>query len=341
VPDADVVQRILCELEKSPKGILDLGAKTDCYQQAEESAKLMPQLLSALADAGQPTFIATKSSLILRDLDLLKEMATGGLIEVNFTLITLNEAVRRSLEPGAPSCEERLRAAAYLSDARIPVSFHLSPLIPGLLSEQEIYRLIRAIKSVSGRHAFCCILGGRRSYWEQLVVALEGIKDEFCDWSLFRSVYGNKEDFDDITRAQASNHQCLIETMVTFMQCCKEIGVGFVCENIPAFTDIRLDGGIYRWKLPTVCDMMDYISARGGPVGWEEFAKEFLERFKPSSELRGLLATLWNSRSLFTNTTLRSESCGEGILYCTGGELVVGQGGVLAVGGGRPKRDGN
>lgn len=332
---ANAPELILSELKTLPRGILYIGAVSDAYQPAEEQYKYMRSLLRGLAQVGQPTFMGTKSTLVTRDIDILEEMATEGLIEVNFTVISLNETLTKLLEPGAPSPWERLDAAEALSSIGIPVSFHVAPIVPGLLSESELDDLIRKLKDVGGSHVFSCILGGRKTYWDQLVVALGSLgPDQFHDWDAFRSVYLPKEEFDDLRHAQPSHYTYLTSIMEFVRECCKHVGIGFVCENIPALTTIDLVDGIYRWKLPTAYDMTKYLSRRAEPIGFEQFYSDYWSAYDPPQDLYELVSHLWETQELFTNTRLSASIHGGSVRYSTANSLTVNWGGVMTVTGG-------
>lgn len=326
------VKGILSDLASAPTGILDIGAVSDAYQPAEKRHRVTRRLLRALADRGQPTFIGTKSTLVAGDLDTLRHMAKEGLVEVNFSLVSLSEEFTRQIEPGAPSPQARLDTAKMLADAGIPVSFHLAPVVPGLLSEPDIYALIRRVREAGGRHIFACILGGRKSYWDQLVEALARLgPSDFYDWSAFTSLYGPKESFDDHRRAQPSEYEYLTRIMKSIMVSCQELGVGFVCENIPDFTTVDLVGGIYRWKLPTVYDMAKYVASAREPVNFERFCSAYWFAFNPPKDLIDFVSAMWKAHILFTNTRLRPKLVSGELLYATTDDFEVSWGGVMTV----------
>jgi DNA repair photolyase len=109
-----------------------LSGNTDCYQPAERKYKLTRALLEVCLKFRNPVSIITKNSLILRDLDILEELASHGLIQVMISITTLNEELRRKLEPRTASAKKRLDVVAQLSKAKVPVGVMLAPVIPGL-----------------------------------------------------------------------------------------------------------------------------------------------------------------------------------------------------------------
>ena len=132
-PPADLLNgldRDLAAMRK--KQIIYIGATIDPYQMLEKKVRATRQVLERLVERELPVVILTKSPLILRDLDLLLALNRKGLVLVQFTVLTTDEAKARVIERAAPSPAERLDAAAELTAAGIPVHFHLSPVIPGL-----------------------------------------------------------------------------------------------------------------------------------------------------------------------------------------------------------------
>jgi DNA repair photolyase len=114
-----------------------LGTSTEPWQPAEERFRLTRALLSAMARVdGVDLRVSTRSSLIARDSDLLREIARRGQVMVAFSLASLDERVNRLLEPKAPSAFRRLAAMEALARAGIHVGLLLSPALPGLAEEE-------------------------------------------------------------------------------------------------------------------------------------------------------------------------------------------------------------
>jgi DNA repair photolyase len=108
------------------------SGNTDCYQPAERKYELTRSMLEVCLKFRNPVSIITKNILILRDLDLLQELAAHGLVQVMISITTLNEELRRKLEPRTASAPKRLDVVAQLSQAKVPVGVMLAPVIPGL-----------------------------------------------------------------------------------------------------------------------------------------------------------------------------------------------------------------
>ncbi len=120
-----------------------LSGNTDCYQPAERKFGLTRKMLEVMLEFKQPVGIITKNSLVLRDLDILSEMAKENLVRVSMSITTLDEELRRAMEPRTATASQRLNAIARLSQAGIPVNVMVAPVIPGLTSE-EIAPIIKA-----------------------------------------------------------------------------------------------------------------------------------------------------------------------------------------------------
>lgn len=120
-----------------PKSIMFSG-NTDCYQPIEAKMKITRQMLEVLYRYKHPVGIITKNALVLRDLDILKKMAEENLVHVSISITSLDEDIRKKLEPRTASIHKRLWAVQQLSRAGIPVNVMLAPMIPGINAHQLI-----------------------------------------------------------------------------------------------------------------------------------------------------------------------------------------------------------
>ncbi len=116
------------ELERKRAGRVWVSGVCDPYQPLEERYGLTRRCLEVLAARGWPVTVQTKSPLVLRDRELLKQFSD---IEVGFSLATADERIRRLFEPGAPPIQERVRALATLHAAGIRTFAMIAPLLPG------------------------------------------------------------------------------------------------------------------------------------------------------------------------------------------------------------------
>src|SRR4051812_2654444 len=139
VVKVNAVERLRAELA-SPKwhgDAIAMGTNTDPYQRAEGKYHLTQGILGVLGDAANPFSLLTKSTLILRDLELLVAAAARTSVRANFSIGTLDEAVWRTTEPGTPHPRRRVEAVARLNDAGIPCGVLMAPVLPGLSDGDE------------------------------------------------------------------------------------------------------------------------------------------------------------------------------------------------------------
>ena len=122
---------------------ITIGANTDPYQPAEKKLKVTRQLLRLFAEYRHPVNIITKSHLVARDLDLLRDLAKDNLSSVAISIPTMSAELKRIMEPRVPSAAARLRAARELSDAGVPVSVLVAPIIPAI-NDGEIEAILEA-----------------------------------------------------------------------------------------------------------------------------------------------------------------------------------------------------
>lgn len=121
-----------------------LSGNTDCYQPAEQEFELTRKCLEVFLKYRHPVGLITKNALILRDLDVLKQLHEHGLIGVSISVTSLSETTRRILEPRTTTIKKRLETIRVLSDNGIPVNAMLAPIIPGINSH-EILNLAKAV----------------------------------------------------------------------------------------------------------------------------------------------------------------------------------------------------
>lgn len=136
---------------------LAVGVYTDAWQPVERRLGITRACLKVLHDCRHPVYLITKSSLIERDLDLLKPMAERGLAFVMVSVTTLDAALARRLEPRAAAPHRRLRTIETLASAGIPVGVSVAPVIP-FLNEPEIEGILDASHAAGARFANRVIL---------------------------------------------------------------------------------------------------------------------------------------------------------------------------------------
>ena len=163
-------------LKPSWKGeTIVFSGNTDCYQPFEAVYKLTRDCLKACLEFRNPVSIITKSPLIVRDLDVLSELAEQAHLHVNVSLAFIDEGMQRKLEPGAAPPRRRLETLASLAKAGISVGIGLAPIIPGL-NESQVPELLKQAKAAGARFAFRTLL---RLPAEVEDVFLHVLKDQF------------------------------------------------------------------------------------------------------------------------------------------------------------------
>ena len=137
--------------------VLHIGGNTDPYQPAERKLRSTRSVLELLLERRHPLSIITKGALILRDLDLLRALAERQLVSVFVSITSLDETLKRTLEPRAASPQARLRVVRELTSAGVPVGVMMAPVIPAL-TDHEIERLLEAAATAGARRAALLML---------------------------------------------------------------------------------------------------------------------------------------------------------------------------------------
>ncbi len=157
---ADVLRQELAVRSYVPR-LIAIGTVTDAYQPIEREWQLTRQVLELLYETRHPCALVTKGSGIMRDLELLAEMAKEGLVAVIITLTTLDTELARRMEPRAAAPHRRLRILEALATAGVPVGVSVAPQIPFLNEDMEA--CLQAAAQAGARRAFYSIL---RLPWE-------------------------------------------------------------------------------------------------------------------------------------------------------------------------------
>jgi len=149
-----------------------MGTATDPYQHCEGRYRLTRAVLEAFADAGNPLSMLTKSTMIVRDLDLFVRLASVADVSVAMSVGTLDESVRRVVEPGTPPGRKRLEILGRFAAAGIRTSILVAPVLPGLTDDDA--HLEEVLREAAARG-----IGGAG------VIPLhvrEGIREHFVPW---------------------------------------------------------------------------------------------------------------------------------------------------------------
>ena len=125
------------EFRSVPNPLIRIGMDSDPYQVAEDKFQVTREMLKVLLARETPVVVQTRSSLVLRDLDLLAKLAERGLVEVLISLPTSIEAIRKRLEPGVPNVADRMRTIGMLARKGVPTGLVVSPVVPHLTDQEE------------------------------------------------------------------------------------------------------------------------------------------------------------------------------------------------------------
>ncbi|HSF87512.1 MAG TPA: radical SAM protein [Acidimicrobiia bacterium] len=152
--------------------LIAMGTNTDPYQPAEGKYRLTRGVLEVLGERGNPVSILTKSTLVLRDLDVLQDVARAGRVRVDFSVGTLDPAVWKLTEPGTPHPQRRIDAVAELNETGIRSGILMGPIIPGLSDgADQIRDVVRA-----------AVAAGAVGVGHVVLHLGPGIRDHFLQW---------------------------------------------------------------------------------------------------------------------------------------------------------------
>jgi DNA repair photolyase len=149
-PDAAALLRAELGKRRYVVSPIAMGTNTDPYQPIEKDWRITRSLLKVMAETRHPTFITTKSDRILRDIDLLADLAKDTLVSVMLSVTSLDPKVARTVEPRAPHPQRRLAAVETLAAAGIPVVMSISPVIPAI-TDHEMEALVARAAAAGAR----------------------------------------------------------------------------------------------------------------------------------------------------------------------------------------------
>ncbi len=147
-----------------------MGTNTDPYQPVERDLGITRAILETLSAWNHPVTIVTKSALVIRDIDILADMAKRGLARVALSVTTLDRALARRMEPRAATPQRRIETIGALAAAGVPAGVMAAPMIPGL-NDHELEAILEAAAGA----------GAREAGWILLRMPLE-IKELFREW---------------------------------------------------------------------------------------------------------------------------------------------------------------
>jgi DNA repair photolyase len=193
---ADAVKILEAELSK-PRYVckpIALGINTDGYQPLEKRLQITRGILEVLARCRHPVSIVTKSALVVRDIDLLADLARDGLVSVMLSITSLSNDIKRTLEPRAASPQARLRVIQQLTQAGITAGVLVAPVIPAI-TDHELEDILAAAKEAGAGSAGYVLL---RLPHEVKILFREWLAEHYPDrakhvMSLINQTQGGKD----------------------------------------------------------------------------------------------------------------------------------------------------
>ena len=223
---ADLLRKTLNRKGYKPSPIA-MGTNTDPYQPIEKRYEITRQVLEVCLEARHPVTITTKSDRLLRDLDLLEEMASRNLVAVAISVTSLDSVLSSKLEPRCAAPRKRIAALGRLVDAKIPVHCSVSPIIPAL-TDEFMESIIASVADV----------GVKSAGWIPLRLPHE-VAQLFCEWlavhyperagkvmSIVRSVRGGRDNDPDFFTRMRPQGVWADMFRARFRIACKKAGVG-------------------------------------------------------------------------------------------------------------------
>ena len=224
----DAAARLIEEWEKPGYECepITIGANTDPYQPAERTTRITRELLELFLEHSHPVNLITKSNLVTRDIDLLRELASKRLCSVAVSLPTLKRSLKRIMEPRVPSAEARLDAIAELAGAGVPVSVLYAPVIPAI-NDEEIEQVLGAAADAGATQAAYIFL---RLPHEVRDLFVEWLETHFPDrsghvMSLVRQASGGR-DYDNRFGVRQTGRGAYADMLgMRFRTACKRLGL--------------------------------------------------------------------------------------------------------------------
>ena len=153
---ASLLEKFLQKPKWQPQTIM-ISGNTDCYQPIERKLKITRSLLEVFLKYKHPVGMITKNVIILRDLDLIKPLADLQLITIALSITSLDEYVRRKLEPRTATAKAKLNAMQKLADAGVPCRVMIGPVIPGL-NDHEIPDIMKSAADAGAKGSIYTII---------------------------------------------------------------------------------------------------------------------------------------------------------------------------------------
>jgi DNA repair photolyase len=174
-----------------PGDTIAMGTATDPYQHCEGRYKLTRGVVETLAAFANPLSLLTKSTMIIRDLDVFRRLASVADVSVSMSVGTLDEGVRRVVEPGTPPGRKRLEILSRFADAGIRTGVLVAPILPGLTDDEEhLEEVVAACAAAGVSYAAPIALHVRASIRDYVIPWVERTYPHLVP--LYRELYGGR-----------------------------------------------------------------------------------------------------------------------------------------------------
>jgi DNA repair photolyase len=192
----NAVQRLAAELGRPSWAgeHIAMGTNTDPYQQAEGRYKLTRGIVETLSAARNPFSVLTKSTMILRDIELFAAAAERIEVKANLSIGTLDETAWRISEPGTPPPLRRVEAVARLNEAGVPCGVLIAPILPGISDgEEQLAAVVRACVDAGAVSISSIGLHLRPGVRELFMPWLERVRPDLVE--RYRTLYGSRSGY--------------------------------------------------------------------------------------------------------------------------------------------------
>jgi len=295
------------ELDQIGEGIVYLGPKADVYQPCEKTYGITRKVLELFYERNIHTFIVTRSTLIRRDYDILRKMAEKGLIEISISIASSKN--QKLLEPNTPDVEERLELINEMRMLGIPVSVHLSPIIPFLDSVEDISTLMSKITAAGASCIYACMLGMSDRYYS---VVMQSLSSDDLRLKITQVYLDSNKSLD----VYSADQTYIQEFMTNLYSFAKSNAIPFACVHIPELDVVERTGHIFKQKLPNVGDIIRHFYRSGiEKIKLDDlvhYAKSFVAC---DYHYVQTLEHYWSSQKIFKNTYYHPENSGREITY--------------------------
>ncbi|MEN2974412.1 MAG: radical SAM protein [Candidatus Caldarchaeales archaeon] len=213
-PKKNLIKIVRRDLEDLPEDILiSMSNSSDPYPRIERELELTRKCLEEFKNFNLRILIITKSNLVVRDIDLLKELKAA----VTITITTLDKSLARKIEPLAPSPSERLEALSILSEERIGIGLRLDPIIPFINDGYK--ELLKEARDVGVKHVVSSTFKPRYDSWRRISNVFPDIREK-----LERIYYSEGE---RIGRSWYASRELRFKIMKDLAEQCRKLGLSF------------------------------------------------------------------------------------------------------------------